>query len=375
MLGQSELPGAAWYPDPYGASTLRWWDGVQWTDAVHPPVGAPAAPAAAPTAEGAAAPAGAAAPQQGAEGAAQAVSAPASPSAFPYLSQMDSQPQQLAPVVSEVVTAPTTAVPPSNPAAPAAPVASAVPAPAAGAIPPPTFTNPPPAPAASEAAPVPAQVSIPGPVSAAAASTAAAPAAHVAPPATPLGLRAAAATLDEDTGTGGYEWSRESRAFDTFPGSAMPVSISPRSAVTADVVTNTASSWTIVFMPLFAVVGIVAVMLVIASVPALRASGFPSEVLLASVAVAFYLVTVLFALADNRRLYSNGVDRPPHWAWSLLTAPIYLVARVVAVKRETGRTALGQLIVHVMLLGGGVFLALNFTEVVWPYLVSLMAAL
>ena len=81
-------------------------------------------------------------------------------------------------------------------------------------------------------------------------------------------------------------------------------------------------------------------------------TGFPSELLLASIAIAFYLVTVLFALADNRRLYSNGMDRPPHWAWSLLSAPIYLVARLVAVKRETGRTKLGQLIVHVLLLGG-----------------------
>lgn len=27
---------AGWYPDPYGTPQLRWWDGSQWTDAVHP---------------------------------------------------------------------------------------------------------------------------------------------------------------------------------------------------------------------------------------------------------------------------------------------------------------------------------------------------
>lgn len=331
MLGQSELPGAAWYPDPYGASTLRWWDGAQWTDAVHPPLNSPSpAPAPAEAHAPSEFPTSQATPQPTAPIAAQPAVAP-----------------QAAPVVSEIVTNPTTVSAASAPQAPAI----TTPTPQASGV-------------VASAAPTTANYTNPistGPL--------------VTPPPTPLGLRAAAATLDEDTGTGKYEWSRESRAFDTFPGSAAPVSISPRALVTADVETGTASSWTIVFMPLLAIISIIAVMLVIASVPALQVTGFPSEVLLASIAGAFYLVTVLFALADNRRLYENGMDRPPHWAWSLLTAPVYLVARLVAVKRETGQTKLARLIVHVLLLVGGVFLALNFTETVWPYLVSLMAGL
>ena len=35
---------AGWYPDPYGASELRWWDGQNWTESIHPPVAAPPAP-------------------------------------------------------------------------------------------------------------------------------------------------------------------------------------------------------------------------------------------------------------------------------------------------------------------------------------------
>jgi hypothetical protein len=30
------LPAAGWYPDPSGAPTLRWWNGVTWSEATHP---------------------------------------------------------------------------------------------------------------------------------------------------------------------------------------------------------------------------------------------------------------------------------------------------------------------------------------------------
>jgi hypothetical protein len=31
-----DLPPAGWYPDPAGAATLRWWNGVTWSDSTHP---------------------------------------------------------------------------------------------------------------------------------------------------------------------------------------------------------------------------------------------------------------------------------------------------------------------------------------------------
>ena len=33
----TDLPAAGWYPDPSGAPGLRWWNGLTWSDAVHPP--------------------------------------------------------------------------------------------------------------------------------------------------------------------------------------------------------------------------------------------------------------------------------------------------------------------------------------------------
>ena len=32
----SDLPAPGWYPDPYGIARLRWWDGSNWTENLHP---------------------------------------------------------------------------------------------------------------------------------------------------------------------------------------------------------------------------------------------------------------------------------------------------------------------------------------------------
>jgi hypothetical protein len=51
----SSNPPAAWFPDPWGAAEMRYWDGSQWTGHVHPPAvsQAPAATPAQPTSVGA----------------------------------------------------------------------------------------------------------------------------------------------------------------------------------------------------------------------------------------------------------------------------------------------------------------------------------
>lgn len=61
--------------------------------------------------------------------------------------------------------------------------------------------------------------------------------------------------------------------------------------------------------------------------------------LVAAVIAVLYIVTVFLAIADRRKLDWAGYNQPAHWAWSLLTAPVYLLVRTISVKRETGRNS------------------------------------
>jgi hypothetical protein len=49
-----------------------------------------------------------------------------------------------------------------------------------------------------------------------------------------------------------------------------------------------------------------------------------------------WVAGVVLAIVDYRLLQSGGMERPAHWVWSILGAPIYLVARLVATVRESG---------------------------------------
>ena len=49
-----------------------------------------------------------------------------------------------------------------------------------------------------------------------------------------------------------------------------------------------------------------------------------------------YFVTIGLAYLDYSALKSSGHSKPAHWAWSFLTAPVYLLLRARAVIRETG---------------------------------------
>ncbi|MCU1544455.1 MAG: hypothetical protein JWM50_2320 [Microbacteriaceae bacterium] len=91
---------------------------------------------------------------------------------------------------------------------------------------------------------------------------------------------------------------------------------------------STAPAWIIAMLPLFQLV---------LSLLLLTALGMGSNV---SVFIAIltvpYLIVIVLAFVDQRMLRRRGVERPAHWTWSLLTAPIYLVARARAVVRESG---------------------------------------
>ena len=36
-MRSSEAPAAGWYPDPESRTSLRWWDGLDWTNIRRPP--------------------------------------------------------------------------------------------------------------------------------------------------------------------------------------------------------------------------------------------------------------------------------------------------------------------------------------------------
>ncbi len=50
-----------------------------------------------------------------------------------------------------------------------------------------------------------------------------------------------------------------------------------------------------------------------------------------------YLVSVLFAALDWRKLRRDGYVRPFHWAWAFLSAGVYVIGRSVVARRRSGR--------------------------------------
>jgi hypothetical protein len=52
---------------------------------------------------------------------------------------------------------------------------------------------------------------------------------------------------------------------------------------------------------------------------------------------AIYGVTVLLAYFDWRKLGRDGFERPFHWAWSFLSAIVYVIGRSVVAHRRSGR--------------------------------------
>ncbi|MGB3911382.1 MAG: DUF2510 domain-containing protein [Pseudolysinimonas sp.] len=49
-----------------------------------------------------------------------------------------------------------------------------------------------------------------------------------------------------------------------------------------------------------------------------------------------WLASIILAIIDRRMLLAGGMESPAHWAWAILGAPVYLIARLVATVREAG---------------------------------------
>jgi hypothetical protein len=102
-----------------------------------------------------------------------------------------------------------------------------------------------------------------------------------------------------------------------------------RTGVAADPATSTVPAWILTLIPVY--------MLLVGMVVLLSGAtaGF-APITLSLVLGVPWLAGIAIAAADRRSLQHGGMDRPAHWLWALLGAPVYLVARLVATVREAG---------------------------------------
>ncbi|MDQ1570996.1 MAG: hypothetical protein QOF79_1670 [Actinomycetota bacterium] len=308
---------AGWYTDPYDPRQLRWWDGNGWTEhvtaptvpveaeATQPaeavePVEAVQPTEAAPVVEESAvepSPAEAAAAEAPAD-------ASADSGAFPSrraLREGTAEPVQAQPVqpVQPVQPEPVPAVEEAPLPLQSPPPLSAWDQPAA-----PTFTDESEAVSAGDVSTVPDTTVPDATFPDTTLPDAASAAANAEPSAAPWTLAPSAST---GTSTGGSTGRRAS---------AHP---RPEGSMTAWV-------WFVAGSPLIAAATIGYV---------LASQGFSSAGWMLPVsALAPYLLGILFAAGDNSRLRAVGHNRPASFGWAALTAPVYLLMRANALRRE-----------------------------------------
>ena len=102
-----------------------------------------------------------------------------------------------------------------------------------------------------------------------------------------------------------------------------------RTGVAAVPMTSTVPAWILTLIPIY--------MLLVGMVVLLSgATADFAPVTLGLVVGVPWLAGIGIAAADRRNLRNNGMEHPAHWLWSVLGAPVYLVARLVATVREAG---------------------------------------
>jgi len=93
---------------------------------------------------------------------------------------------------------------------------------------------------------------------------------------------------------------------------------------------NTGPVWIIALMPIIMLV--LALMFLVAGNAGRDSALFAGIILLGS-----YVATVILAIIDRVMLTRMGHTRTANWDWAFLGAPVYLIARMSNVVRETGR--------------------------------------
>jgi hypothetical protein len=93
--------------------------------------------------------------------------------------------------------------------------------------------------------------------------------------------------------------------------------------------TNTLGGWVIALMPLVQLLGTLLV------VSAAGSGGTNVGVILTILGLP-YLISIPFAISDQRALKRHGYDNPASWAWVFLSGPIYLIARAIRIVMRAG---------------------------------------
>lgn len=373
---------AGWYPDPYGASELRWWDGQNWTESVHPPVAAPPAPPApAPPAQEPAA-------QQPVMQEPVAQEPPVQTPAVQEPAVQEPDPQYLGVEALQFHEAPATEPPPAEAPPAQAPMQTA-PAEAPPGLAPPLVTPPSSTPPAGEQPGTglpsrrelrarsaeqsggPLSASTSGPASPPASAdipdasaptafdwltTGSTPQQPAAAPTSPAPVPPAQAETDQFAAPSSPAPSADATPGPEAAGASGPVPVAATSAwaqephaVTTDPDelypatssrTSTVSGWLIASMPLISGILAIAAVKGQENYPRYVPAGLEWWMLAGGVFALAYIATIVLAITDRRKLDWAGYNRPAHWFWAILTAPVYLAVRTIAVRRETGRNSM-----------------------------------
>ena len=114
-----------------------------------------------------------------------------------------------------------------------------------------------------------------------------------------------------------------------------------RGRAISDVPTSTGPAWILTLIPLYTLV--VGLLLLLSGT-----ANAPSALVLVLMFGIPYVAGIVLAILDYQALRRAGIEQPAHWAWSFLTAGIYLVARLTRTVRESG-TGFGPLFTFLVL--------------------------
>jgi hypothetical protein len=101
-------------------------------------------------------------------------------------------------------------------------------------------------------------------------------------------------------------------------------------AVDDDIDTTTGASWVMTLIPVYT---LMAGLLMLLSGLAIR----PTALAIVILYGIPHIAGVILAVLDWRALRNRGMDHPASWIWSLLGAPIYLIARLTRTVRVSGQ--------------------------------------